>query len=208
MNQTNLPQSLLTALLVVLESALGLILRFDSKLRQAAYPLAQNNTVVCIRSYVPHEEVYISFTFKGLLIDTQLPADKQKPDVIINAYSFQIFTSIFSNKEATVEKLQFRGEAQQVDLVKSFMKQLSISNIFGLVKNKENKTKQEDTKDTSQKTHADNAQKIQTLYQKLDVANIENKKLSTQVNELKSKQKLFISIAVIATIIAIISFFI
>ncbi len=207
MSQTNFPQSLLTALLVVLESVLGFILRFDSNLRQAAYPLAHLNTLVCIRSYVPHEEVYISFTFKGLLIDTQLPADKQNPDVIINAYSFQIFTSIFSNKEAAIEKLQFRGESQQVELVKSFLKQLNMTNIFALVKNRGKKANQDDIKDTHKKSHADNAKKLQTLYQQLDIAHIENKKLSTQVQELKSKQNLFIIIAVIATIVAIISFF-
>lgn len=219
----NIPTSLLTALLVVVESALSLILRFDAKLRQTAYPLAQSETLVCIRSYVPHEEVYVTFTFKGVLIDTQLASDK-KPDVVINAYSFQILTSLFSNKQATIDKLQFRGDATKVAQVKAFLLQLSVASLVEMIKDKtsakthKNNNKHQDNQNSestnqnnnNEKNHtnSDNKNKIQQLYQQLDSVTIENKKLSTQVKELQNKQKLHIYALIIIFAFAIISFFV
>ena len=48
-----LSRGLLNILLVFLESAITLALRFDPTLRKLAYPLAERGTVVCIRTTVP-----------------------------------------------------------------------------------------------------------------------------------------------------------
>lgn len=208
MNQANSSNSLLTAIVVILESILTLILRFDSKLRQTTYPLANSETLVCVRCYVPHEEVYIRFTVKGILLDTHLPHDKTEADVTINAYSFQLFLALLSNDVKTIDKLQIRGEAEKVTWVKDFLLQLGVSNLVQSFKtkfmgaDKQNTDKQNKPK----KTVEDYQQKIQNLHGQLDNITIENKKLTTQLKEQQSKQKIAMIIAVVASILAVVAF--
>lgn len=207
MNHPKESNSLLTAFVVILESILTLILRFDSKLRQTTYPLANKETLVCVRSYVPHEEVYIRFTIKGVLIDTHIPHDKTKADVIINAYSFQLFLALLSNDIKTIDKLQIRGESEQVVWVKDFLVQLGVNNLVQSFKTKFMGGKKEDDKQAKPKKTSEEYQtKIQTLHSELDTINIENKKLTTQLKEQQSKQKILMVIAAITSILAIIGF--
>ncbi len=128
--QDSLTHTFEMVFLVVVESLLTVLLRFDSKLRQRAYPLVVKDTLIVIRSYLPHDEIYVTFTFKGVLLDSQMPAHKERADVIVNAHSFEIINAIISDKDKTVEKLQFLGETEQVTLFKEFLLELSISSLI------------------------------------------------------------------------------
>lgn len=205
MKRSTLSHSLINIILVFIESALTLLLRLDPELRKAAYPLAKQGTVVCLRLYLPHVEVFATFSHKGVLLDDRLPADRQEPDVIINAYSIQVINAVTTHDSATVDKLQMRGEVIQVQLVKQFILQLGLGSLIqGLIKKiKGNKGKSKPSEDELEKKKENYKLRISEQQTQISVLTIKNRELETTVKELQSKQKLFITTTIIAVLVAI-----
>ena len=135
MSQNSISNSLLNIVLVFAESAITLVLRFDSNLRKAVYPLAKKNVVVCVRSYLPHTEFYATFTNKGILLDSHLPQSVTEPDVVINAYAHQLINSLLSNDVTQINKITMRGATETVTEVRNFLSQLGVASLFqGIIK--------------------------------------------------------------------------
>jgi len=207
MKRSTLSHSLLNIILVFIESALTLLLRLDSDLRKAAYPLAKQGTVVCLRLYLPHIEVFATFSYKGVLLDAKLPADRSEPDVIINAYSVEIIKAIATHDSDTIDKLQMRGEHLQVQMVRAFITQVGLG---GLVQSLLKKFKGSDNSNNpsaAEKEEKANRYKVRIADQqtKINTLTIKNRELETSVKELQSKQKTMMITAVIAIVIAIIA---
>lgn len=205
MKRSTLSHSFLNIILVFIESALTLLLRLDPELRKAAYPLAKQGTVVALRLYLPHVEVFATFSTKGVLLDAQLPVGRSEPDVIINAYSIQIINAMTTHDSETTEKLQMRGESVQVQLVKHFIMQLGLGSLIqGLLqkfsggKGKKSSTEAEmaDKKNSYQLRIKEQQTQINTLTMK-------NRELETSLKEAQSKQKTLIIITVVAIIVMI-----
>ncbi len=205
MKRSTLSHSLLNIILVFIESALTLLLRLDPELRKAAYPLAKQGTVLCLRLYLPHVQIFATFSYKGVLLDSDLPADRSEPDVIINAYSIQVLNALTSHDSETTEKLQMRGEVIQVQLVKQFITQLGLGSLIqsvlkrfkgGSGKQKPSTTEMEEKKNNYKLRIAEQQTQISTL-------TIKNRELETTVKELQSKQKALTITAVVAGLIAI-----
>lgn len=206
--QTSISRPLLNVVLVLIESILTLVLRFDGKLRQAVYPLAKNETLVAIRTYLPHTQVYATFSYKGILLDDEMPVGKTEPDVIINAYSFQLFNALVGHNVAQIDGLQMRGNAEAVALVRAFLLQVGIG---GVLANVINKIKGKPTLSPEEK-QAKKENKLAELTQALDAQkalaeqlDTENKKLTAQLGELKSKQKTTFWAFIFTLIVAIIA---
>ncbi|MBH0096228.1 hypothetical protein I6E61_07520 [Psychrobacter sp. NZS113] len=205
MKRSTLSHSFSNIILVFIESALTLLLRLDPELRRAAYPLAKQGTVVALRLYLPHVEIFATFSTKGVLLDAQLPIDRSEPDVIINAYSLQVINAITTHDSETTEKLQMRGESVQVQLVKQFIMQLGLGSLIqGLIK------KIKGGKGKSKPTEADLAEKkenyklrIKEQQTQINTLTIKNRELETTVKELQSKQKILVIVTVAALIIMI-----
>ena len=205
MKRSTLSHSFSNIILVFIESALTLLLRLDPELRRAAYPLAKQGTVVALRLYLPHVEIFATFSTKGVLLDAQLPIDRSEPDVIINAYSLQVINAITTHDSETTEKLQMRGESVQVQLVKQFIMQLGLGSLIqGLIK------KIKGGKGKSKPTEADLAEKkenyklrIKEQQTQINTLTIKNRELETTVKELQSKQKMLIIVTVAALVIMI-----
>lgn len=202
-----LSRSLLNVTLVLIESVLTLILRFDYKLRQAAYPLAKQETLVAIRTYLPHTQIYATFGYKGVLLDDELPPNKSEPDVIINAYSYQLFNALIGHNPKIIDALQMRGESEQVALVKDFLLQIGIG---GLIQNLIHKIKPDHHSPEEKAAQKQNklTQISQELAEKItenEALTLENKRLKTQLAEANSKQKTTVIALVIASIIALIA---
>lgn len=207
MKRSTLSHSLLNIILVFIESALTLLLRLDSDLRKAAYPLAKQGTVVCLRLYLPHIEVFATFSYKGVLLDAKLPANRSEPDVIINAYSVEIIKAIATHDSDTIDKLQMRGEHLQVQMVRAFITQVGLG---GLVQSLLKKFKGSDNSSgpsAAEKEEKANSYKARIADQqtKINTLTIKNRELETSIKELQSKQKTMMITAVIAIIIAIIA---
>lgn len=207
MKRSTLSHSLLNIILVFIESALTLLLRLDSDLRKAAYPLAKQGTVVCLRLYLPHIEVFATFSYKGVLLDAKLPANRSEPDVIINAYSVEIIKAIATHDSDTIDKLQMRGEHLQVQMVRAFITQVGLG---GLVQSLLKKFKGSDNSNNpsaAEKEEKANRYKVRIADQqtKINTLTIKNRELETSVKELQSKQKTMMITAVIAIVIAIIA---
>lgn len=207
MKRTTLSHSLLNIILVFIESALTLLLRLDPALRKAAYPLAKRDTVVCLRLYLPHTEVFATFSYKGVLLDASLPSGRSEPDVIINAYSMQILNVLASHNETQINKLQMRGDALQVDLVKNFLLQLGVASLIQslLKKFKGTNNKDKDDSDTRDQKTEDYKLRISEQQTQISTLTTKNRELDTTVKELESKQKtLMIGLAVM-TVIALVA---
>ncbi len=205
MKRSTLSHSLLNIILVFIESALTLLLRLDPELRKAAYPLAKKGTVLCLRLYLPHVQVFATFSYKGVLLDANLPAGRSEPDVIINAYSIQVLKAMTSHDSDTTDKLQMRGEVNEVQMVKHFVTQLGLGSLIqsvmkkfkgGSGKHKPSADEMEEKKDNYKLRIAEQQTQISTL-------TIKNRELETTVKELHSKQKALTIMAVIAAVIAI-----
>lgn len=209
MDQNSISQSLLNVVLVFIESALTLVLRFDPKLRQAAYPLAKNTTVVCIRTYLPHTQLYATFTTKGVLLDSQLPTGRQEPDVVINAYSTQLINAVISNNSKQVEKLAMRGANETVEQVQAFLMQLGVASLIqSLLKNfKSNKSESSDTESHAPvaKTTDMYQKRVAEQQQQINVLTIKNRQLEMAQKELENKQKILMGALAIFVILSIIA---
>jgi len=205
MKRSTLSHSLLNIILVFIESALTLLLRLDPELRKAAYPLAKQGTVVALRLYLPHVEVFATFSTKGVLLDAQLPVGRSEPDVVINAYSIQVINAITTHDRETTEKLQMRGESLQVQLVKQFIIQLGLGSLIqGLIrkmKGGKGKTKPTDAEMAEKKDNY--KQRIKEQQTQINTLTIKNRELETTVKELQSKQKTLMIVTVVALIIMI-----
>ena len=205
MKRSTLSHSLLNIILVFIESALTLLLRLDPELRKAAYPLAKQGTVVALRLYLPHVEVFATFSTKGVLLDAELPIGRSEPDVIINAYSIQIINAISTHDSEATEKLQMRGESVQVQLVKQFIMQLGVGNLIrGVVQ------KFKGGKDKTHPTDAEMADKkesyklrIKEQQTQINTLTIKNRELETTLKELQSKQKTLMIVTIIAIVVMI-----
>lgn len=205
MKRSTLSHSFLNIFLVFIESALTLLLRLDPELRKAAYPLAKQGTVVALRLYLPHVEVFATFSTKGVLLDAQLPIGRSEPDVVINAYSIQVINAITTHDSESTEKLQMRGESVQVQLVKQFIMQLGLGSLIqGLVK------KFKGSKGKSKPTEAEMAEKkesyklrIKEQQTQINTLTIKNRELETTVKELQSKQKTLTIVTVLALLVMI-----
>ena len=205
MKRSTLSHSLLNIILVFIEAALTLLLRLDPELRKAAYPLAKQGTVVALRLYLPHVEVFATFSTKGVLLDAQLPVGRSEPDVVINAYSIQVINAITTHDRETTEKLQMRGESVQVQLVKQFIMQLGLGSLIqGLIKKIKGgnvKTKPTDAEMAEKKDHY--KERIKEQQTQINTLTIKNRELETTVKELQSKQKTFMIITVVALVVMI-----
>lgn len=199
-------RGILNVLLVFIESAITLMLRFDPKLRQLAYPLAESGKVVCIRTYLPHTKIYATFGFRGVLLDDILPANKEAPDVIINAYSFQIANVLMNHSESSVESLQIRGESQDVADVKAFLVRIGVGgalqNLINKLKgNPENKPTPEQKAEKLSELRA----KINEQNQRIDEQTKDIARLKTQLAEAQNKQKATVAGLIVASVIAIVA---
>lgn len=205
MSQNPISNSLLNVVLVLIESTITLVLRFDPNLRRAVYPLAQKNTVVCVRSYLPHTQVYATFTNKGILLDTEIPFYNKEVDVVINAYSHQLINCLFSNDPTQVNKLTMRGSADTVAEVRSFLVQLGVASLFqGIIKTFKGKDKNTTHKQTGDSEDKANYKaRIEEQQQQLNTLSKRNRELEVSLKEAQSKQKATLIALVIAVLIAI-----
>lgn len=197
--------SILSVILVMLESFITLVLRFDAKLRQIVYPLAKENVVVCVRTYVPHLTFYATFTFNGVLLDTQLRAN-QMVDVTINAFTWQLFGAIFTNDSKAVDKLQMRGEPFRIEQVKGFLQGIGIGQVVQYILQTIKGKSAENTKltDDDKKIKLDEYKtRITEQQNQINALTISQSQLATQAQELKSKNKTLL-IALGVTVVALI----
>ncbi len=193
-------RGLLNVLLVFLESAITLILRFDPTLRKLAYPLAERGTVVCIRTYLPHVQFYATFGYRGVLLDDRLPVHKDSPDMTVNAYSFQLINALTTHSTSSVESLQIRGGHEDTYDFKAFLVQLGVG---GIIQNFLNKIKgsPKPTPEEKIQKQEDYKAKIAEQSARIDELTIHNHKLNTALLEAQSKQKsTFIALVVVAII--------
>lgn len=185
---SNIATTALNVVLVIIETLLTLLLRFDADLRKTVYPLATTNTVVRIHAYVPSVTFYMTFTVNGILLDSQLQPSQQV-DVTINGFTWQIAQNLFTNQPKAIEQLQIRGEAQKMAEVKAFLHQIGINQLLQVITKavKGDKDKQKTKKPT--KTDTDYKQQVEALNSQVNAAAVQNTALEAQIVELKSKNQ-------------------
>ncbi len=204
MKRSTLSHSFLNIILVFIESALTLLLRLDPELRKAAYPLAKQGTVLCLRLYLPHVQIFATFSYRGVLLDANLPADRSEPDVIINAYSIQVLNALTSHDSEATEKLQMRGELTQVQLVKQFITQLGLGSLIqSIIKKFKGGGKKKPTSAETEEKKNDYKLRIAEQQTQISTLTTKNRELETTVKELQSKQKALTITAIVAALIAI-----
>lgn len=197
--------SFVNVLLVFLESAITLMLRFNPKLRQLAYPLAQEGVVVSIRTYLPHVQIFATFSHHGVLLDQELPADKSVADIRVNAYSFQIISTLTNHSVEAVEKLQIRGAAEQVANFKVFLVQLGVGGVIDQFLRKVKKTESKPTPEERAEKLSELKAKLSEQSLQIDGLTTQNARLNTQLAEAKTKQKSTFTGFIIASLVAIAS---
>lgn len=203
---SSLSRSLLNVVLVLIESILTLVLRFDAGLRRAVYPLAKTDTVVCIRTYLPHTEIYATFGYKGILLDSTPPTHKS-PDVIINAYSFELLNAVIMHDIDHINALQMRGDDEKISLIRAFLSQIGVARIFS---NLVNKIKGTPTNPETRPVVKDD--KLTQLKAELDQKTLEvvaltaeNRRLNIALAEANNRQKSTKIALIVISLIAICS---
>lgn len=204
-----LTHSLLSVVLVLIEAILALVLRLDARLRRVVYPLVKADTLVCIRTYLPHTQVYASFTYKGVLLDIDPPKGRM-PDVIINAYSHELFLAVMGGSHDKIDALQMRGNGEHIRLIQIFLSHLGIGSVIETliakvrpkpVSNEQKAQKQQDEIANLKTTLAKTTQENQQLYS-------DNKRLATELAELQGKfktAKIVLMVSMLITALALLS---
>lgn len=192
----------LGVVLVLIETLLTLLLRADASLRQAAYPLVQDNTVLCIRSYVPHVTFYATFTVNGVLLDSELQPNQQV-DVTINGFTWEVAQAIFTQKVSAVEKLQFRGDMTKVAQIKEFFLKIGVMAVVQELIAKFTGKKQDKTEEKPKKSVTEYQQKIEEQKQQLNALTVKNAEVQTALAEVKSQNKILkIAVGVLLVVVA------
>ena len=207
MSQSSLSQSLLNAILVLAESAMTMVLRFDPSLRKTVYPLAKQETLVIVRTYLPHTQVYATFTTKGVLLDSKPFDPTREPDVVINTYTHQFAQAIISNDARQIDKITMRGDSETVAQVRAFLTRLGVASLFqGILQTVKGKTKKDDGKD-SDTTKAEPNYRMQVAEQQkqLNALTIRNRELEISLKEAKSKQKTIVIALIVASLVAVLA---
>ncbi|WP_394260915.1 hypothetical protein [Moraxella boevrei] len=203
-NAQTLSKTALGVVLVLLETLLALLLRFDANLRQVMYPLAQRNLVLCIRSYVPHVTIYATFTVNGVLLDSELRPNQQV-DVTINGFSFQVLQALFGNKPSVLKQLQFRGESADVIDVKAFFTAVAISKVVQELIAKF-KGKSKDKPEKPKRSVEEYQQKIEEQKQQINALTVKTAEAETALLQVKSQNKILkISLGVAVLIIVVLA---
>lgn len=189
-NQTssNFGETALSIILVLAESLLTLLLRFDGHLRQLMYPLAQDNTVLCIRSYVPHVSIYATFTVNGVLLDSHLQPNQQV-DVTLNGFTWEVIQAVVSQRVSVVENLHFRGEIEKVAQVKAFFLAISVVTFVQEMLQKFTGKSQQPSEKPKKSLH-EYQQKVELQKQQINELTIKNTEMQTVLLELKSQNKI------------------
>ena len=184
---SNIATTALNVVLVIIETLLTLLLRFDADLRKTVYPLATTNTVVRIHAYVPSVTFYMTFTVNGILLDSQLQPSQQV-DVTINGFTWQIAQNLFTNQPKAIEQLQIRGEVQKMAEVKAFLHQIGINQLLQVITKavKGDKDKQKTKKPT--KTDTDYKQQVEALNSQVNAANLQKTALEAQIVETRGNR--------------------
>lgn len=211
MSQTTKPtllNSLLDIALVVIEALLSLILRFDAPLRRLAYPLACQEKIVHIRTYLPHSDIYATFSYKGILLDSHLPYGKT-PDLTINAYCHELAMIALGNNDKA-QTLQIRGKDEDVLALRAFLTQFSLNSILDNTLGKLKKKPLSDAEKQAKAQKRDD--KIIKLTAQLDEQTLlaerltaENRKLGTELRQVKGTQKSTFIALMVMTVIAFVS---
>lgn len=202
--QYNIAYTALNVVLVIIETLLTLLLRFDGNLRRAVYPLATTNTVLCIHSYVPNVTFYATFTINGILLDRQLQPSQQV-DVTINGFTWQIAQSLLTNQTAAIKQLQIRGEAQKVEQIKAFLNGIGVNQLLYLITKTLKGDKKADKPKKPYKTLDDYREQITALKEQLNGEKLENTALQTQVSQLQSQNKLLKWVLLVLIILLLVS---
>ncbi len=202
--ENTVTQTVLNVVLMMVESLFTLLLRFDANLRKIVYPLAKDNVVVCIRTYVPHITFYATFSYHGVLLDSQLQQNQQV-DVTINTFTWQLAQVIMTHDVKVVDKLQMRGDANKVEQVKNFLLAVglgqAVQNLLQLVKNKNKKTEEEQLE---KKSIDDYKQRINEQKTQIQALTIRQEQLNTALQEMQSKNKILKVSLAVTMVIAII----
>ena len=109
-----------TILLIFLESLLTFLLKTDRGSRQVAKTLIQRRAVIEVRTYLPAENFYASFTNKGVLLDFDLPASC-KVDGVVTASSPDMLRAFMSAPASVLEKIRVEGDADVVSDLRHLM---------------------------------------------------------------------------------------
>ena len=185
---SNIATTALNVVLVIIETLLTLLLRFDADLRKVVYPLATTNTVVRIHAYVPSVTFYVTFTVNGILLDSQLQPSQQV-DMTINGFTWQIAQNLFTNQPKAIEQLQIRGEAQKTEEVKAFLHQIGINQLLQVITKAVKGDKDQPKVKKPIKTDTDYKQQVEALNSQVNAANLQKTALEAQIVELKSKNQ-------------------
>lgn len=206
MNQPTSPHLIASIVLVIIEYTSVLLLRFDPKMRQAIYPLAQSELVVHVTSYLPEMQVYATFTKKGILFDETLPEHKDAPDVVIKNYSFQLLKALASNDTADVEKLQFLGNPEQVTMVKHFLTTIGLEQFVETIlsKIKGSNTANQDKKANKEEKSESYKERINEQQNQINSLTAQNRELEISLKELQSKQKMQTTLTIVACLVTLI----
>lgn len=139
-----------SVVLIVLESLLTFLLHHDRYVRQLARGLIAREAVIEIRTYLPAETLYATFTDKGVLLDFKLPAGRSMDGRVTASFS-DLVRGFVSAPPAILAKLQLEGDTEVIGELRQLMESFNLQHllnswwrygVFGKSADKDNKTNQ------------------------------------------------------------------
>ncbi|MEY2863967.1 MAG: hypothetical protein RLY58_1674 [Pseudomonadota bacterium] len=118
-----------TVVLVALESLLTFLLQYDRSVRQLAKGLIEREAVIEVRTYLPAETFYATFTTRGVLLDFALPTDKTV-DGRVTASFTDLVRAFMTAPPHVLEKLLLEGSEAVVVELRQLMASFNIQHIL------------------------------------------------------------------------------
>ncbi len=110
--------------LIGLESTLTFMLRHDAQTQLQARYLINQHAVVCIRTYLPSQTFYATFTERGLLLDRIL--SQSKIDATVSASTIDLLRAFFFASDKVLDGIRIDGNQQIVSEIRSLMHYLNV----------------------------------------------------------------------------------
>ena len=117
---------LFRGVLIVSEMIIAVMLKMDKRLRQSAFPLAQENLVICMKTYLPQLQFYITINQHGVLLDLKAPFNARLnahgADLLLSGSAINFVRAFVGRDEEQLDKLTIRGSSHHENLIKDAIK--------------------------------------------------------------------------------------
>jgi len=117
-----------TLVLIVVEASLTFLLKSDQESRKLAQNLIRQQALVELRTSFPATVTYVTFTAKGVLLDSEKPA--RPIDAVVSASFTDLMHGFLTAPASSLKRITIDGSIEFIEELRVLMHSFNIQQIF------------------------------------------------------------------------------